>query len=129
MLLNLETGVIEKEFHHYVRPTENPILSEYCINLTGITQNMVEEAGGAILVEDCIREFVLWIKQTIREYSLILPKTKRSNIDGNVVLVSWSNWDFCICLTKECGRKKIRKPSFFNQFMDLKEIFMVKSVK
>ncbi|KAJ3333015.1 3'-5' exoribonuclease 1, partial [Kappamyces sp. JEL0680] len=32
------------EFHRYVRPILNPILSAFCTSLTGITQEMVEQA-------------------------------------------------------------------------------------
>lgn len=38
VLLNTSTGVIESEFHMYVQPQEHPILSEFCTELTGITQ-------------------------------------------------------------------------------------------
>ena len=36
ILLCLQTGNILSEFHHYVLPTENPKLSPFCKNLTGI---------------------------------------------------------------------------------------------
>lgn len=48
VLINLETGKIEKEFHSYVQPTEIPILSDYCKNLTGIEQASVENAKVSI---------------------------------------------------------------------------------
>lgn len=35
VLLNVKTGLIEDQFHHYVMPVENPILSEFCVKLTG----------------------------------------------------------------------------------------------
>lgn len=38
VLMNARTGVIEDEFHRYLLPQENPILSEFCKELTGITQ-------------------------------------------------------------------------------------------
>ena len=38
ILLNLQTGNIESEFHQYVLPEENPLLSDFCKQLTGITQ-------------------------------------------------------------------------------------------
>ena len=38
VLLNTGNGEIEEEFHYYVQPSENPILSEFCKKLTGITQ-------------------------------------------------------------------------------------------
>lgn len=38
VLLNTSTGDIESEFHTYVQPQEHPTLSEFCTELTGITQ-------------------------------------------------------------------------------------------
>ena len=38
VLLNTANGAIEAEFHHYVQPKENPTLSDFCRELTGITQ-------------------------------------------------------------------------------------------
>lgn len=38
VLLNTSTGEVESEFHTYVQPQEHPILSEFCTELTGITQ-------------------------------------------------------------------------------------------
>jgi ERI1 exoribonuclease 2 len=38
VLLNTLTGEIESEFQFYVQPQEQPVLSEFCKQLTGITQ-------------------------------------------------------------------------------------------
>lgn len=123
VLLNLETGAIEKEFHKYLRPIEIPELSDYCKNLTGITQETVDNGE---LFPDVMEEFRLWMKATIKEKLLVLPKTKKSDPDGNCALLTWGNWDFLIQLRNECNRKKVRKPSFFNQWIDLKEIYIEK---
>ena len=38
MLLKLSSGKVCSEFHHYVCPVENPVLSDFCKELTGISQ-------------------------------------------------------------------------------------------
>lgn len=38
VLLNTKTGEVESEFHTYVQPQEHPVLSDFCTELTGITQ-------------------------------------------------------------------------------------------
>jgi 3'-5' exoribonuclease 1 len=38
VLLNCHTGKVEAEFQSYCRPVINPLLTKYCIKLTGITQ-------------------------------------------------------------------------------------------
>jgi inhibitor of KinA sporulation pathway (predicted exonuclease) len=123
VLLNLETGSIEKIFHRYLRPIEIPILSDYCINLTGISQETVDQGD---ILENVMLDFKNWVKETIKEFGLVLPKMKKSNKEGNCAFVTWGNWDFLIQLKNECRRKKIRIPSFFNQWIDLKEIYKEK---
>ena len=41
VLLNTGTGAIDAEFHHYVQPQEHPYLSDFCRELTGITQVVI----------------------------------------------------------------------------------------
>lgn len=38
VLLDTSSGEVESEFHTYVQPQEHPVLSEFCTELTGITQ-------------------------------------------------------------------------------------------
>ena len=40
--INTKTFQIESEFHRYIRPIHNPHLSDFCIELTGINQGMVD---------------------------------------------------------------------------------------
>lgn len=93
VLFNLQTGATEGEFHRYVRPVEIPILSDYCKNLTGISQS---EVNSATTLQEVLKEFNVWIKKTIKEKDLIMPKTNSSNMDGNCCLVTWTNWDILI---------------------------------
>ncbi|KAF9948375.1 hypothetical protein BGZ70_002239 [Mortierella alpina] len=44
VLLNGSSLEVVDEFHSYVRPTNRPILSDFCIELTGITQHTIDEA-------------------------------------------------------------------------------------
>ncbi|CRK97216.1 CLUMA_CG010613, isoform A [Clunio marinus] len=123
VLFNLESGLVEAEFHKYLKPVEDPVLSDYCTNLTGITQETVDEGSS---LADVLEDFKVWLKKVLKEKNLILPKTKKSNLEGNCALVTWGNWDFNIQLKYECNRKKIRRPPFFNQWIDLKEIYSEK---
>lgn len=110
VLINLETGQIESEFHRYVRPVEIPILSDYCKNLTGISQETVD---GANILQEVMEEFRVWVKQLIKDKDLIMPKTRKSNLDGNCCLMTWTNWDFLIqvcpisMLNKTSSKSKI----------------------
>lgn len=35
VLLDLDSGTVLAEFHQYVTPSENPKLSDFCVDLTG----------------------------------------------------------------------------------------------
>jgi len=121
-VINLETGEITDEFHRYLQPVEIPILSDYCKNLTKISQETVDNCGH--LLEDVMKQFTIWLKMILKEKNLTLPKQRRGNLTGNCLLVTWGNWDFLIQLKNECNRKKIRKPSCFLQWCDLKELYI-----
>ena len=121
VLINLKTGKIEAEFHKYTMPIESPRLSAFCIQLTGITQKTVD-AG--IPLQTALIMFQEWLRKELRSRNLSLPKTNKDNKLGNCAFITWTDWDFGICLAKECQRKRLRKPSFFNQWIDLRAIYV-----
>lgn len=38
VILDVKSGLVVDEFQKFVKPTENPILSDFCTSLTGIKQ-------------------------------------------------------------------------------------------
>lgn len=60
-------GEIVDEFSQFVKPQLNPVLSEFCINLTSITQEMVDEARG---FPEVASAFLSWIEKGGEAYSL-----------------------------------------------------------
>lgn len=120
VLVNLKTGKIEAEFHKYVMPIESPKLSAFCTELTGITQ---QKADNGIPLQTALMMFQEWLRKELRPRNLLLPKMSKDNRLGNCAFTTWSDWDFGVCLAKECARKRLKKPQFFNQWIDLKAIF------
>ncbi|KAH8394317.1 hypothetical protein KR200_007215, partial [Drosophila serrata] len=59
-----------------------------------------------------------WLRKELRSRQLSLPKMSKSNIFGNCAFVTWTDWDFCICLAKDCTQKRMRKAAYFNQWID-----------
>ncbi|KAL1373418.1 hypothetical protein pipiens_018671 [Culex pipiens pipiens] len=123
VLLNLVTGQVEAQFQQFVMPVENPRLSEFCTKLTGIRQDQVE---GGVPLKTCLPLFGKWLKQVLGERDLVLPKTDPGNQSGTVAFATWSDWDFGKCLSKECTRKRIEKPACFDQWIDVRAIYMRK---
>ncbi|XP_030378905.1 ERI1 exoribonuclease 2 [Scaptodrosophila lebanonensis] len=120
VLVNLKTGKFEAEFHKYVRPMESPRLSRFCTELTGIQQKTVD--NGVPLCA-ALRMFHDWLLKELRARNLTLPKMHRDNMQGNCAFVTWTDWDFGMCLARECSRKHLRKAPYFNQWIDGRAIY------
>ncbi|TEB20587.1 putative exoribonuclease [Perkinsus sp. BL_2016] len=88
-------------FHHYVRPTEHPVLTDFCVDLTGITQPQVDSA---LTLPDVLEIFACFLESENLE---ILPVT-----DGP--------WDFNKFLVPECRRKNLPLPPWCMKFLDLR---------
>jgi ERI1 exoribonuclease 2 len=52
------------------------------------------------------------------------PGQEYSSCDDNMcALATWSDWDLGVCLQYECRRKQIRKPAYFDQWIDLRAVY------
>lgn len=107
VIVSSVTGQLEACFQTYVRPTCNQILSDFCKDLTGIQQIQVDR--GVTLSEALLRHDK-WLE-------------KKGIKNTNFAVVTWSNWDCRVMLESECRFKKIRKPPYFNRWINLKVPF------
>lgn len=122
VLVDLRTRRILAEFHQYVQPTESPHLSAFCTELTGITQAQVD-AGQTL--GPVLELFAVWLRRTVAEHRLVLPKTSAANRAGNACFATWSDWDFGVCLRLECERKRLhaQRPACLDQWMDMRALY------
>ncbi|XP_021937786.1 ERI1 exoribonuclease 2-like isoform X2 [Zootermopsis nevadensis] len=123
VLLNVRTGIIEEEFQQYVLPVENPILSDFCVKLTGIKQDDVENG---MPLHTCLSLFCSWIKEISKKRKLVFhTNQKNSDADARNIctFVTWSDWDLSVCLHNECRRKQLCKPKFLCQWIDLRATY------
>ncbi|KAL6111007.1 eri2 [Pungitius sinensis] len=125
VLLNTSTGEIQSEFHAYVQPQEHPVLSEFCTELTGITQSQVE-AG--IPLHICLSRFSRWLQKLQLEMGVVFPnRAQRSSAPSPsqklCAFVTWSDWDLGVCLQFECKRKQLHKPDVLNSWIDLRSTY------
>ncbi|TNN46187.1 ERI1 exoribonuclease 2 [Liparis tanakae] len=120
VVMNTSTGEIESEFHTYVQPQEHPILSEFCTELTGITQIQVE-AG--IPLQIALSRFGRWLQTLQRDMGLVFPSGPQgasAPSQKQCAFVTWSDWDLGVCLLYECKRKQLHKPDVLNSWIDLR---------
>lgn len=123
MLLNLQSRVIEADFHTYVRPTEQPKLSEFCKNYTGITQSDVDNG---ILLPEAIRKFHEWIRSYRFSKGIVLMDDATQK--QNTVFITWTDLDLGIYLPRESARKKFKLPAYFNRWIDSRDYYSVSTL-
>ena len=93
------TDVLELvgEWRSFVRPTVNPVLSEFCTQLTGITQAQVDSAAS---LPEVLAAHATWLE------------TATSGAPPEAVLfVTCGNWDLGTCLPLELQNKRLVYPS------------------
>ncbi|XP_031620381.1 ERI1 exoribonuclease 2-like, partial [Contarinia nasturtii] len=124
VLLNVSTGIIEDQFHNYVRPVNFPQLSSFCISLTGVTQSMVDDQE---IFSEVFSKFQNWLRKIQFEKNLhfATPTERQSNIDNgpNVAFCSWSNWDLQYFLQMECQRSHIDILPYFKTWIDIRRMY------
>jgi inhibitor of KinA sporulation pathway (predicted exonuclease) len=92
---------VSAEFSRFVRPTQHPILSEFCKQLTSIPQERIDQANPFPFV---FSEFLDWIGH------------------GEYTLCSWGNYDLRQ-FRAECDRHGIPFPSNFTNHINIKREF------
>lgn len=107
VLVNGRTRKLEDSFQIYVRPTCNQQLSDFCKELTGIQQSQVDKG---VMLSDALLMHDKWLEE-------------KGIKNTNFAIVTWSNWDCRVMLESECRFKRIRKPPYFNRWINLKVPF------
>ena len=101
VLLPSAEGAPVREFGEFVRPIQEPVLSKFCVGLTGIQQADVD---GAETFAAVLPRFLEWIGQE------------------PYVLCSWGAYDLGQ-FRVDCRRHRIAMPSGFECHINLKQAF------
>ena len=101
---------ITSEFQRYVRPKFHPQLSEFCTELTGITQHKVDTQG--VSFQQALSDHREWLTREMGE-----PPTAE-----NVIFVTCGDWDFKKMLPLQCELEMIPVPSYFRHWTNLKKL-------
>ncbi|CAD8063832.1 unnamed protein product [Paramecium sonneborni] len=99
---NVQERKVIKEFWRYLKPVENPILSDFCTELTGITQEQVDKG---ILLDQAIDEFIQF-KQGLQRYCIL----------------TCGDYDLNL-LKKEASRKGIAIQKELQFYINIKKVF------
>ncbi|CAO3659498.1 unnamed protein product [Rhizopus stolonifer] len=108
--LDGKTFDIVDEFRSYVKPTINPTLSDFCMKLTGITQDIVDASPIFI---DALNQF----QEFLGKYSLFQSST--------AVFVTDGPFDIRDFVTKQLAHSNIStRPGYFNlPWINIRKLF------
>lgn len=98
----------EARFHEYVQPEFYPNLTPFCIELTGIVQDMVD---GRPNIRETLQKFDQWM----RDHIFSQNKT--------FAFVTCGDWDLKKMLPSQCSYLGIPRPSYFNSWINIKKSF------
>eukprot|EP01080_Neovahlkampfia_damariscottae_P003633 gene3633-6449_t len=103
---SLETKTI---FHEYVKPFNNPQLTDFCSELTGIQQKWVDSSK---TLDKVLENFDEWAK-----------KEKLLEKDVKFIFVTCGDWDLNVMLPKQTKLEKLKVPSYFSSWINIKHAF------
>ncbi|XP_028305792.1 3'-5' exoribonuclease 1 [Gouania willdenowi] len=108
VLINTHTLEIVDTFREYVKPELNPQLSDFCVNLTGITQKMVDEADTFVVV---LRRVVAWLQE------------RELGTKYRYAILTDGAWDMSKFLNIQCRISRIRHPAFLRKWINLRKFY------
>eukprot|EP00403_Amphidinium_massartii_P016330 CAMPEP_0178416156 /NCGR_PEP_ID=MMETSP0689_2-20121128/23918_1 /TAXON_ID=160604 /ORGANISM="Amphidinium massartii, Strain CS-259" /LENGTH=497 /DNA_ID=CAMNT_0020037491 /DNA_START=23 /DNA_END=1516 /DNA_ORIENTATION=- len=109
VLVDATSGESISEFRTYVKPVHHPVLSEFCTELTGITQDCVEEAPEWV---EALSQASCWLDEQLARLS-----SKRC------IFVTCGEWDLRSMMRAQCRTSKIDIPDRFKQWISVKALY------
>lgn len=114
VLLNTRTLQIEREFHHYIKPTAHPRLSAFCTELTGITQDTVDQG---ITFTECYKLVSTFLSQPP------LVKVKSDKTPVSFAFVTCGDWDLKTALPAQLKHLGLQSLPCFGKWINIKKVF------
>ncbi|ORZ06289.1 ribonuclease H-like domain-containing protein, partial [Lobosporangium transversale] len=114
VLLDGLTFEIVDEFHSYVQPIHRPILSDFCKELTGISQETIDEAPTFVEV---LALFEAWLTK----HKIILDE---DSLEFAISCNDNGPFDIRDFIAKQCLHSQIPRPSYFTRpYLDIRTRF------
>ncbi|XP_076140111.1 3'-5' exoribonuclease 1 [Alosa pseudoharengus] len=108
VLIDTHTLEIVDTFQEYVRPEVNPKLSDFCVQLTGITQKMVDDAD---TFPSVLRRVVSWLQE------------KELGTKYRYTLLTDGSWDMSKFLNIQCRISGLRYPPFARKWINIRKSY------
>lgn len=121
VLIKCETGEVVSEFHTFVRPVVNPSLTDFCQELTGITQADVDAAP-------TFPEALLCLTRWLEDQGFPARATEASEEGGTnasaeasgLLWVCDGDWDLRSMIPRQCVLSDVPQPAFMLRWADLR---------
>ena len=97
-------------FQQFVKPLNNPMVSDFCTELTGITQNQIDCADD---LKSVIEGHFKWITDV---------STKSST---SVTIVTCGSWDLNKMLPMDLKNISYQPDEFYTRYVNIKELFKI----
>ena len=97
------------EIQIFVKPSHRPEVSEFCCNLTGITQDQV---NGGVSLKEALNTHLEWLREHC------------NNSTENVVIVTCGHWDLQTMLPMDLQLNNLRYPDpVYKSWVNIKQAF------
>jgi len=95
------------EFNEYVKPVIHTKLSDFCTQLTGIKQEIVDNAD---IFENVFKRHYIWLNSNVTNFN-------------EFTFLTCGAWDLNIQLPRELCNKKIKNIKEYKKFINIKDEF------
>jgi len=114
LMVDTKSFEIHSTFHQYVEPQVNKNLSEFCTNLTGITNQMI---NGQPNLEQTLKLFDEWLKS---KKELTMDESQKNK---NFTFLTCGDWDLKTMLPEQCKQFNIMRAEYFKSWINLKKAY------
>ena len=105
VIIDASTRQIISEFRQYVKPKHHPELSEFCTQLTGISQAKVNNGCS---VFEAVQRYNKWLAEN-------------GLIGDNFIIITCGNWDLGTMYPAQCKTTGLMPESHFKRWVNIKD--------
>lgn len=105
VIVEAKTKQIISEFQQYVKPVHHPILTDFCTELTGITQATVNKGS---TIQEAVKRYNSWLAEN-------------GLLGDNFIIITCGNWDLGTMYPEQCQVSKMKADSHFKKWVNIKD--------
>lgn len=113
-LLNSATLEVESTFHFFVKPMVHPRLTDFCTELTGVTQ---EQVDSGLDLRDALSQLDRWMEHHCLDVAAVPAGRRRS-----FLFATCGDWDLNH-LRSQCKKQQLAEPSWGRRVCNLKYMY------